>query len=85
MLQLGDVEQLPALNSFYERFENEAGQTQSLRTWLSRQSLNEVIVLVTHQVNIMALSGRSTSSGEMVVLRLEPGGDFTVLGSLPAL
>jgi hypothetical protein len=39
-------------------------------------------VLVTHQVNITALTGVFPASGEIVVLRLEPGGGYAVAGRL---
>jgi hypothetical protein len=39
-----------------------------------------LVVLVTHQVNITALTGIVPASGEGVVLRLAPGGEFAVPG-----
>lgn len=56
LLGLGKVTPLPALNSFFGRPELEKPQMRALRQWLSRQKLDVPLVLVTHQVNITALS-----------------------------
>jgi hypothetical protein len=39
--------------------------------------------MVTHQTNIGALTDVDTVSGEIVVLKLEPGGGFSVAGKIP--
>jgi hypothetical protein len=39
-------------------------------------------MLVTHQVNISALTGRSTRSGEILVFRLTEAGEVEVTGSI---
>ncbi|MFM1816427.1 MAG: hypothetical protein RLZ98_3122 [Pseudomonadota bacterium] len=39
-------------------------------------------MLVTHQVNITALTGVYPRSGEIVVLRMSPEGKIAVLGGL---
>jgi hypothetical protein len=56
-------------------------RTSSLRKWLSKQP-GEPLVLVTHQVNITALTGVYPRSGEIVVLRMSPEGKIAVLGGL---
>lgn len=38
-------------------------------------------MLVTHQVNISALTGRGTRSGEVLIIRLD-NGEVEVLGSI---
>ena len=38
---------------------------------------------MTHQVNIQALAGVNTSSGEMVVAKKQPDGTLRVVGTLP--
>ncbi|MFX4220934.1 MAG: hypothetical protein ACMVO3_08035 [Thalassobaculum sp.] len=40
------------------------------------------MVLVTHQVNITALTGRGTASGEFVVIDLTSDGQVEVLGEV---
>lgn len=83
LLNLGPVKDLPALNSFFENRERSASQTQELRKWLaSRLPLKRPLVLVTHQVNIAALTGETTSSGETLVIAIDPKTqDLSVLGS----
>ena len=82
LLGLGTVETLPALNSFYETMERREQQTKALRAWLQANQPNGPLVLVTHQVNISALTGRYTSSGEMIIVRWDKDGRIAVLGSL---
>lgn len=81
LLRLGPVEALPFLNSFFRHTERRNRQTQALRDWLAAQDLHEPLVLVTHQVNITALTGVYPASGEVVVLRRAQTGEISVLGS----
>lgn len=82
LLDLGPVEELPALNSFFRRTERRAPQTQELMTWIAGAELTEPTVLVTHQVNITALTGVFPASGELVILRFDGGGTLTVVGTI---
>ncbi len=82
LLQLGVVRELPALNSFFNNFRNRDRQTSQIRAWLAEQDLAQPLLLVTHQVNITALTGVYPSSGELVVLRHEGDGRLTVVGTL---
>ena len=82
LLGLGPVEALPVLNSFYERRENQERQTRTLESWLAEQNLERPVVLVTHQVNITALTGVFPTSGEMVVIRRTDAGGITVVGTI---
>lgn len=82
LLQLGTVTELPALNSFFRRYERKERQTRELREWLAARDLGEPLVLVTHQVNITALTGVYPGSGEMVVLRRTGAGEFSVVGTI---
>ena len=81
-LGLGPVEELPSLNSFFGRFERRERQTRELRDWLAGQALDQPVVLVTHQVNITALTGVYPGSGELVVVRRAGDGALSVLGSI---
>ncbi len=81
LLGLGPVEELPILNSFFERRENEERQTRGLEGWLAEQDLDRPVVLVTHQVNITALTGVFPTSGEMVVIRRSQDGGLVVVGT----
>jgi len=82
LLDLGPVEELPPLNSFFRRGERRDAQTRALQAWLGDQALERPIVLVTHQVNITALTGIFPASGELVVLRRDSDGTLSVVGRL---
>jgi 8-oxo-(d)GTP phosphatase len=81
LLGLGPVTELPALNSFFSRGDG-AAQTRTLRSWIAQQDVSRPLVLVTHQVNITALSDVYPASGEMVVMRRASDGTLTKVGSL---
>jgi phosphohistidine phosphatase SixA len=82
LLGLGPVEDLPILNSFFDRPANRETQTQALRQWLAGQALDTPLVLVTHQVNITALTGVYPASGELVIIRRTGDGEIVLVGSL---
>lgn len=82
LLALGPVKALPALNSFFQNFERETEQTQKLKAWLDKQSLKTPLVLVTHQVNITALTDVFPASGEMIVVRRSGIGEYKVVGRI---
>ena len=75
------VAYLDALNSFFEDRSTAAAQTRALRARIAEWKGPGALVLVTHQVNISALTGQATAMGEAVVLR--PAGDgVNVLGTV---
>jgi phosphohistidine phosphatase SixA len=82
LLEIGTVQPLPALNSFFDERANGPVQTEALRLWLSNRNQNRPLVLVTHQVNISALAGFTPRSGEAVVLRISGDGTVEKLGTL---
>ncbi len=82
LLGLGLVKELPILNSFYLDFERRQPQTQKLQEWIASQNLDQPTVLVTHQVNINALTNVYTSSGEMVIVRRNEAGEIAVVGNI---
>jgi broad specificity phosphatase PhoE len=81
-LELGLVRMLSVLNSFFGRWEKRDPQTRALRGWLTQRDLGQVHILVTHQVNITALTGVFPSSGELVIVRPSRNGDVTVVGTI---
>lgn len=83
LLDLGPVTALPALNSFFEDRAQGPAQTRALRDWAAAQPDDGARILVTHQVNITALTGESTRSGGTVVVDVAPDGTVTVLGEVP--
>lgn len=71
-LSLGEVKPHPALNSFFTSRGEEADQTRAARALIAEQSeAGTPLVLVTHQVNITALTGVFPASGELIVMRVE--------------
>lgn len=82
LLGLGPVTELPILNSFFQRPERRTRETQALEEWLARQNLDGPIVLVTHQVNITALTGVYPASGELVFVRQSENGKISAVGSI---
>ncbi len=84
LLRLGPVEPLPALDSFFAEPALREARTRELRAFLAEAGpAGPPLVLVTHQVNISALAGRGTRSGEGVVLRRLPDGGLEEITALP--
>lgn len=79
LLDLGPVEEAPALNSFFQDFSDEEERTKAARALIADTSGQRM--LVTHQVNISSLTGRSTRSGEVLIVRMTEDG-AEVLGSI---
>jgi len=82
LLDLGPVEPLPSLNSFFDARHRTDEQTRATLEFLRAQPDDRRLVLVTHQVNIRALTGRGTASGEFVVVEVTPEGELEVLGEV---
>ena len=82
LLELGPVQPLPSLDSFFSQRERGTAQTAALREFLSQPYEGPTRVLVTHQVNITALTGIMPGSGEMVVVQPTSDGDMRVMGQL---
>lgn len=79
LLGLGPVQDLPSLNSFFADRSRAADQTEAARAFLAQTPGR--LMLVTHQVNISALTGVGTRSGEVLILRPGPQG-VEVLGRI---
>lgn len=77
LLGLGPVAREPSLDSFFGERSLGAGRTEALRALLAAWS-GGPLVLVTHQVNITALTGIFPASGETVLVAT--GGTAEVLG-----
>ena len=82
LLDLGSVNSLPALNSFFRDYEQKEARNESLKLWLSQREMHMPLVLVTHQVNITALTGVYPASGEIVVVEKDAQMGLKVLGSI---
>ena len=82
LLDLGPVADLPMLNSFFRNPDRADGQTAGLRRFLFGLPPGEVIILVTHYVNIRALTGRSVASGEVFLLEIGRNGTISVVDEI---
>ncbi len=81
LLGLGPVEPLPSLDSFFGGRADEPVRTAATRRFMADWT-GGPLILVTHQVNVMALSGVYPGDGEMVVLHPGAGG-HVVAARLP--
>ena len=82
IMDIGAVENLPALNSFFGNQSRRGPQTEAVETYLKGRAPGP-LVLVTHQVNITALTEVFPQSGEIIVIRPKKDSRVTVLGRLP--
>jgi len=68
-LAFGRVEPWPVIDSFFADRATESVQTAALRDWVLTWGGPDNAMLVTHQVNITALTGAFVGMGEALVLR----------------
>lgn len=96
LLNLGAVTKMKSLGSFYQSLYdlNPTQMTKNVRQWLVdevffKNNTNDIalrpVIMVTHQVNITALTGVYPSSGEMVVAAVGENGELDVLGTIRSL
>ncbi|MDZ7752367.1 MAG: histidine phosphatase family protein [Gammaproteobacteria bacterium] len=79
LLDLGPVQALPALDSFFQQRSIAPSRTRAAREFLHALPPGPPVILVTHQVNISALTGRFTDSGAGVLVRPSAAGEVEVL------
>jgi phosphohistidine phosphatase SixA len=80
-LGFGEAERFPPLDSFFRNRARREPQTRALRNFLADLPEDEEVVMVTHQVNITALTGVFPSSGEAVMIEVNDAGEVEVLGT----
>jgi len=80
LLALGPVKELPALNSFFEDRSTDEAQTKQIREFITSLPTGKPHIMVTHQVNITALTDIVPSSGEIIIFQLTQDGQGKVLG-----
>jgi phosphohistidine phosphatase SixA len=68
LMDLGPVEVFEPLNSFFGQSAEAERQTDSVRKLIGEWKGPGTLVLVTHQVNVTALTGIFPASGEIVVI-----------------
>jgi phosphohistidine phosphatase SixA len=78
----GQVVEEPAFNSFFGNRADEPAASARARQILMEWQGPGVLVAVTHQVNISALTGIAPRSGEGIIVRMGQG-EAEVLGRLP--
>lgn len=81
-LAFGAADPWPPLNSFFDDRSREPEQTRAVRALAGERPGTGNVVLVTHQVNVSALSGVFPAPGEIVVLTPQGSGRFRVAGRL---
>ena len=83
LLDLGEVKELSALNSFFEMPQNRESDLKSLKTFINKQVINQnLIIMVTHSVTISAISGQSVASGNGVLLKLNSSGSYEFIAAV---
>lgn len=85
LMEVGPVEPFAPLNSFFRDRRTADRQTAEVETYLRRQPPQGVMVMVTHQVNITALTGIFPPSGQGVVVVVEEDQPLEVIGTLDPL
>ncbi|TAG22895.1 MAG: histidine phosphatase family protein [Rhodobacterales bacterium] len=82
LLDLGPVTPFPPANSFFSNREDADRQSAAVLAYLANVPAEDRVLIVTHQVNITALTGIVPKSGEIVVARRSASG-LEVQGRLP--
>ena len=80
LLGLGPVVEEPALNSFFADRSTRSAQTEATRRLLAALPREATAILVSHQVNITALTGIYPRSGEVVVIEINEAGEVLPAG-----
>lgn len=78
-LALGEPQVLTALNSFYERRDEREQRVDALRQFLAERHEAPTAILVTHQVNITAVTDVFPASGEAIIARVLKDGSLEVI------
>lgn len=82
--KLGRVQQLPELDSFFQNRGQARTQMQALRSFIADMPAGEPLIMVSHQVNITALTGEFPASGEAFLLALPLTDPPKLLARVPA-
>jgi phosphohistidine phosphatase SixA len=83
-LAFGAYKEHPALNSFFNRPEIKPAKVHAMKALLNEHRPGAGnLILVTHQVNITALTHIVPASGEMIVVRIGDQDEIIVQGRIP--
>jgi phosphohistidine phosphatase SixA len=77
-----DAEVYDPLSNLVGRSEHREGQVKALKAYLAMLDAKTRVLFVTHGIVISALTGVSPASGEMVIVKVGPGGEPKVAGRL---
>lgn len=78
----GTAEPAAALDSFFDDRSREPEQTRQVRLLVGERPASGNLILVTHQVNIAALTGIAPVPGEMIILTPSGQGNFRIAGRI---
>lgn len=83
LMEMGGVQEKPPLNSFFAGRGDRTAQTEATLDLIADMPADARLLLVTHQVNVTALTGLGVASGEIIVTRrtargLEPVGRYAI-------
>lgn len=79
-LAFGGAQPWPALDNTFDTPERRPQQMQEVRKLLMQPVSGGNLALITHGVNILALTGISPAESEIVAVRASPDGKFSVVG-----
>jgi broad specificity phosphatase PhoE len=79
-IALGNFKILSLLNSFFSNYTYGIQQTRKLENWIKKLPLKTPTLLVTHQVNITALTGYYPRQGEIVFAKRLKTGKLKIIG-----
>jgi len=79
LLDMGEVREFPPINSHFAGRGDRAAQRQQTLETIAAQPQDERLLLVTHFVNISALTGQGAGSGEIIVARRTDDGELEVV------
>ncbi len=83
LMQMGTVNPLPALNSFFEQIENREPNLTAIRKFIQDNTKpGELLIMVTHQVTISGITGEWIDSGEAKLVQVDKTGNIKMLGEL---
>jgi len=82
LMDVGPVQIEPTFSNAFVLSDQRAALTEGARAMIARWRGPGTLLVVTHGANIQALTGRSPSSGEMVVVGMSADGSLRESGSL---
>ena len=82
LLELGPVEAEPTFGNVAVLRDQRESLTSGARAVIDKWAASGILLVVTHGVNIWALTGISPASGEIVVVRKRSGGGSEAVGRL---